>query len=99
MDDVTVSGDFVPELLMWQIRQQVHSRSLKYHKERHYRGGIGEITGVIVRDGKTVLPNRQRKKVYDLRAVLRDTQDKDEAITIRRKILGMKVQQKQVERS
>lgn len=99
MDDVTVSGDRVPELLMWQIRQQVHSRGLKYHKERHYRGGIGEITGVIVRDGKTVLPNRQRKKVYDLRAVLRDTQDEDEATAIRRRILGMKTQQKQVERS
>jgi retron-type reverse transcriptase len=99
MDDVTVSGESVPESLMWQIRQQVHSRGLKYHKERHYRGGMGEVTGVIVRDQKTVLPNRQRKKVYDLRAALRDTQNADNAEAIQRKILGMTTQQKQVERS
>ncbi len=97
MDDVTVSGDRVPDSLMWAIRQQVHSRGLKYHKERHYRDGIAEITGVIVRDEMTVLPNRQRKKVHDLRTALRDTSDVDEAMVIQRRIFGMKTQQKQVE--
>ena len=52
MDDVTISGDSIPESLMWQIRQQLHNRGLKYHKERHYQHGIAEITGVIVRDKK-----------------------------------------------
>ncbi len=98
MDDVTISGDSVPESLMWQIRQQVHKRGLKYHKERHYHHGIAEITGVIVRDEKTVLPNRQRKKVHDLRKVLRETQTLEEALAIQRRIFGMKTQQKQVER-
>ena len=97
MDDVTVSGDRVSEKLMWQIRQQIHSRGLKYHKERHYCGGVGEVTGVVVRDGKTVLPNRQRKKVYDLRASLRNTQDPDQISAIQQKISGMVSQQKQVE--
>ena len=99
MDDVTISGDSIPESLMWQIRQQLHNRGLKYHKERHYQHGIAEITGVIVRDEKTVLPNRQRKKVHDLRKALRETGDLEEASAIQRRISGMKTQQKQVERS
>ena len=98
MDDVTISGESVPEHVMWSIRQQVHSRGLNYHKERHYPDGTGEVTGVIVRDGTTVLPNRQRKKVYELRALLRKTADLEEAALIGRQILGLTTQQKQVER-
>ena len=97
MDDVTVSGDQVSEALMWAIRSQVHSRGLKYHKERYYRGSKGEVTGVIVRDGKTVLPNRQRKKLYDLKADLRKTDDANLSSSIQSRIAGMNNQQKQVE--
>ena len=97
MDDVTVSGETVPELVMWKIRQQVHSRGLTYHKERHFKNGVGEVTGVIVRDGKTVLPNRQRKKVHDLRNALRQTVDPDEIAAIKRSLTGLTSQQKQVE--
>lgn len=98
MDDVTVSGDNVPESLMWNIRQQIDSRGLKYHKERHFRGGVGEVTGVIVRDNTIVLPNRQRKKVYNLKCDLRSASNTADAAAIQRRLFGMIAQQKQVER-
>lgn len=97
VDDLNVSGQRVPEHVMWKIRQQVHSRGLGYHKERHYRGGKAEVTGVIIRDGKIMLPNRQRKKVYDLRRTVRETDDPGQADILRRQLLGLITQQKQVE--
>ncbi|MEJ0044852.1 MAG: hypothetical protein WDN04_00870 [Rhodospirillales bacterium] len=96
MDDITVSGDIVPERVIWDIRQQVHSRSLVYHKERHFRAGVGEVTGVIVRDGSTHLPNRQRKKLYELKAAFRVTHDTQLAAVLARSINGLTSQQKQV---
>jgi retron-type reverse transcriptase len=99
MDDVNISGDTVPELVMWKIRQQVVSRGLKHHKDRHFRGGVAEVTGIVLRDGKTVLPNRQRKKVHQLRATLRQTDDPDMAAAIKRSLTGLLAQQKQVEPS
>jgi len=97
MDDVTVSGETVPEAVMWKIRQQVHSRGLTYHKERHFKNGIGEVTGVIIRDGKTILPNRQRKKMHDLRNGLRQATNLNDIAAIKRSLIGLASQQKQVE--
>ena len=97
MDDVTVSGSSVAEHVMWAIRQQVHSRQLVYHKERHFHAGVGEVTGVIVRDGTIRLPNRQRKKLYDLKTALLKTEDAAMAPTLIRSINGLSSQQKQVE--
>jgi hypothetical protein len=97
MDDLTVSGYSVPECVMWDIRQQVHSRQLVYHKERHFRRGIGEVTGVVVRDGSVCLPNRQRKKLYDLKTILLETGDATAASALTRSITGLTSQQKQVE--
>ena len=97
MDDVTVSGDSVAERVMWDIRQQVHSRELVYHKERHFTRGIGEVTGVVVRDNSICLPNRQRKKLYDLKSAIIAAEDATTAATLTRSIIGLASQQKQVE--
>lgn len=97
MDDLTVSGDHVSGNLMWRISQKIHSRGLVYHKARHYQGGFAEITGVIIRDERTVLPNRQRKKLHDLRTTLRETTNVEIASTTQKSITGLISQQKQVE--
>ncbi len=97
VDDLNISGDHVPESLMWKIRQQVHSRGLGYHKERHFHGGKGEVTGVFIRNGQVLLPNRQRKKVYDLRSALREATDPIEVDSLRRKLQGLLTQQKQIQ--
>ena len=67
MDDVTLSGDSVPKRVVWAVRKQIHSRRLHYPKERHFTGGVAEVTGTLIRDGKMAVPNRQRKKACDTR--------------------------------
>ena len=34
IDDITLSGPAVPESLVWEIKKQIHSRGLVYHKQR-----------------------------------------------------------------
>jgi hypothetical protein len=70
MDDLTVSGHVVPEHLMWKIRQAIHGYSLHYHKERRFTGRFAEVTGVVLWDRKIVAPNRQRRRVHNLRGAL-----------------------------
>jgi hypothetical protein len=97
VDDLNISGKHVPERVMWKIKQQVHRRGLGYHKERHYRRGKAEVTGVIIRDGNIMLPNRQRKKLYDLRRALRAIDNPEDAGILQRQLVGLLMQQRQIE--
>src|SRR3546814_10533571 len=62
VDDVTISGAKVPVADVWHVRRMIHRTGLRYHKLKHYVDRPAEITGVVVRDGKVVVPNRQRLK-------------------------------------
>ncbi len=75
MDDIAVSGDRVPDRVIWEIKKQIHCRELLAHKERRYTGGIGEVTGAIINNGKLQVPNRHRKKAYDTCTTLAATED------------------------
>jgi Reverse transcriptase (RNA-dependent DNA polymerase) len=97
MDDITLSGDAVPERVVWAIRQQIHSRGLEYHKERHYTGGIGEVTGSLIDHGRLSVPNRQRKKAYDARMALAAATDPAEVARLTSVLRGLNEQRKQVE--
>ena len=99
MDDITVSGDVVSDKTMWEIQKQLHSRGLSYHKERNFRGGIAEVTGVLLRDGKTLIPNRQHKKAHLIRTELRDTKDFEHSVSLTQSLTGLKSQRMQIERS
>jgi hypothetical protein len=61
MDDAALSGDTVPDGLVWNVRKAIYSRGLRYHKECRYSSGIAEVTGTILQGGKTKVPNRQLK--------------------------------------
>ena len=61
-DDVTISGAKVPVADVWQVRRMIHRTGLRYHKLKHYVDRPAEITGVVVRGGKIVVPNRQPLK-------------------------------------
>ncbi len=97
MDDLTVSGPAVPEWLMWKIRQKIHSRGLLYHKERRFTGGFAEVTGVVLRDGRTVLPNRQRKRAHEIATQIRALSDGEERQGLQRRLTGLRAQRRQVE--
>ncbi len=68
-DDLTISGETVPELMIWEIKKIMHRHGHRYavHKERSRRDRPAEVTGVILtRDGVTA-PNRQRQKIHAVR--------------------------------
>ena len=97
MDDIAVSGERVPDRLIWEIKKQIHCRDLVAHKERRYPRGIGEVTGSLIKDGKTLVPNRQRKKAYETRMALASTEDPEEHIRLTAVLRGLDQQRKQVE--
>lgn len=97
MDDVTLSGDSVPERVVWAVRQQIHSRGLHYHKERRYTGGLGEVTGTVVREGRLLLPNRQRKKAHETRLKLEEATDPVVAAQLASVLHGLNQQRRQIE--
>ena len=72
VDDLSLSGDKVPDAIVWQIKQQIRKVGLDYHKERAYYDGAAEITGVIVKAGTLLPPNRSRLKAHQARVAIRN---------------------------
>jgi hypothetical protein len=97
MDDVTLSGDSVPDRVVWAIRKQIHGRGLSYHKEHRYSSGKGEVTGTLIDHGRLCVPNRQRKKAHDTRIALKVTTDPTETIRLNSVLRGLRSQRRQVE--
>jgi hypothetical protein len=97
MDDVTISGDRVDGEALRAIKREIHAHGLRYHKEKRYRGNFAEVTGVIIRDGRLLVPNRQRKKAFEARMRLAELHDDHEVDALGRKLQGFDQQRKQVE--
>jgi len=97
MDDIAISGDRVPDRVIWEIKKQIHCRELLAHKERRYTGGAGEVTGAMIKEGKLMVPNRQRKKAYDTRMALAATEDPREAARLVSVLRGLNQQRRQIE--
>jgi hypothetical protein len=97
MDDIAISGGNVPDLVMWEIKKQIHRRGLKYHKERCYTRGVGEVTGSLIKNGKLLVPNRQLKKAYDTRIAMAAATDADEMQRLTTVLRGLGQQREQVE--
>jgi hypothetical protein len=97
MDDLTISCERVPGQVIWAIKKEIYRRGLRYHKERSYAGKTAEVTGVLIREGKLLVPNRQRKKAYDLRAKLAQTEDPMQVMKLAAVLGGLNQQRKQVE--
>ncbi|MBU4528674.1 MAG: reverse transcriptase family protein [Hoeflea sp.] len=68
-DDLTISGAVVPEAMIWSVKKTMFRHGHRYarHKERSRRDRPAEITGVIVRGAGVVVPNRQLKKILEVR--------------------------------
>lgn len=69
-DDITISGPIVRKEVIWKIKQAVHKHGLriKAEKELSLIDSPADITGVIVVGEQTKLPNRQLKRLFELRA-------------------------------
>ena len=98
-DDITISGDIVPKALIWEIKKLIFSNGLRLKdaKEVSLINAPADITGVIVKDGATHLPNRQLKRLAELkqqRALIRNPKLRER---IENQIAGRISQRKQVE--
>lgn len=97
MDDVVISGLHVPYRVMWQIKQQIHRCGLRYHKEKHYAQGTArEVTGVIIRNGKIMPPNRQYLKMYQLHQQIQRESDPEEQVKLHQQLQGLESQVQQI---
>ena len=68
-DDITISGQIIQKEVIWEIKKAVHKHGLriKAEKELSLIDSPADITGVIVDGDRTKLPNRQLKRLFDLR--------------------------------
>lgn len=100
-DDITISGAVVPKKMIWDVKRIVHGSglNLKPSKEVSLVCSPADITGVIVKPGGTYLPNRQFKKLVELKELLVSEKDPKAISKIEKQIAGRRAQRDQVERS
>jgi hypothetical protein len=61
VDDMTFSGSQATPALLWKVKQLVHSRGLKYHKDKFYPAEMPRVvTGVLIDgDRLAVQPSKE----------------------------------------
>lgn len=104
MDDVTISGNHVSPNLIWQIKKKFHRYGLSTNKdkEKYYIGKkLRQITGVILDFEKGILkiPNRQHKKIYNIRKQLSKETHPDTYDHLVNKWKGLKSQAQQINKA
>jgi len=87
-DDITISGEKVPERLLWVVKQAIRKRGLHYHKEAYYAGKTKVVNKLIVKDGYLTRPNRQLLKEHETRIALQADCSKDEREALLRRLRG-----------
>lgn len=99
-DDITISGSVVPKAMIWRVKQIVHRHGLRLKpaKEVSLISAPADITGVIVRGKRTLLPNRQLKQLAELKKARRVIKNPKVRQRLDNQIAGRKAQRKQVER-
>lgn len=82
VDDITISGHFIPETLVWEIKKVLHKFGHSHHrkKERRHVARAAEITGIIVAPEKVCVPHRHYKKMQAARINARLAETEEEAI-------------------
>jgi hypothetical protein len=100
-DDITISGDMIPKTAIWEIKKSVrkHGHTIKAAKEVSLIHTPADITGVIVAEGKTKLPNRQWKKLNELLAERKMAKSPKLIQRLDNQISGRIAQKNQVEQS
>lgn len=98
-DDLTISGNTVPERMIWDVKRILHRHGHRYalHKERARRDRPAEITGVILTRTGVTAPNRQRQKLHAVRSELRETRSPKQQVVLERQLRGRQAQLKQIQ--
>lgn len=96
-DDLTISGNVVPEKMIWEIKRTLFRHGHRYsrEKERSRRGRPVEVTGVILRKDGVAAPNRQHQRIHEIREQLRHA-TVEQAAGLKRKLTGRLAQLGQI---
>ena len=99
-DDITISGPLVRKEVIWEIKSAVHKHGLKIKadKELSLIDSPADITGVIVVGDQTKWPNRQWKRLFELRGQRHLAKSNLLKRLLDSQIAGRVAQRKQVER-
>jgi len=97
-DDLTISGDVVPERVIWEIKKTLrkHGHRYKLEKERSIIDRSAEITGVILSPEGLRLPNRQHQKAHKLRKTYKEEKSPELREKLKQRILGHQAQARQI---
>lgn len=97
-DDITISGEMVYERDIWKVKQALHRHGHRYsqRKERSLVMKAADITGVIVSGSELLLPNRQHKKLAEVRRQRQITKPGKLQESLDRKIRGQVAQANQI---
>lgn len=98
VDDVTVSGPTAPTSVVWQMKQVIHASGLRYHKEKRYVDKPADITGVILRDGKLLVPNRQLLKRHIVSKASEKSTGDECSLVATPRLRGLEAQASQIRR-
>lgn len=98
-DDITISGDLILKKVVWEIKMIIHKHghTTKKSKELSLINAPADITGAIVANNSVLLPNRQMKKIADLRKQKAKETSPKVALHLARQLSGRLAQKKQVE--
>ena len=97
-DNLTVSGDVVPEKLTWEIKKtlQRHGHKHNLEKERRRFKKPVEITGVILSGNELLAPNRQRQKLYETHKKFKTTPSAEHSKKLEAELKGREAQFRQI---
>jgi len=98
-DDLTISGKGVPGELAWNIKKTLHRHGhcYKVAKERSRIDRPAEVTGVILTPSRLRLPNRQHKKLHEVRQELTRVGSTSKRTELEAQLRGRQAQARQIE--
>ena len=98
-DDLTMSGDTVHERAVWEIKSILYRHGHKYakHKECSRRDRAVEVTGVMLTRDGVKPPNRQRRKIAELRVDLGKAKSSPHKTTMEAQLRGRLAQLGQIQ--
>lgn len=97
-DDLTISGENVPERLIWKIKQTLFRHGHRYNlsKERSKHLKPAEITGVILCRDRLLAPNRQHQKLHSVRQELKVARSPEHQKRLEAQAKGREAQLRQI---
>ena len=80
VDDITISGDVVPERLVFEVKGILHRYGHDYSKRKEGRKHrrAAEVTGLMVGSGNAAVPHRHYWKLFKARHTAVTATDEDE---------------------